>query len=63
MTEPKHRESERPDVIRITTGSLKLPESVAGDATSKARMNGVVIVVVAIALAFIAFIAWLISTS
>ena len=63
MTKHSDGNARQKEAIRVTTGTLKLPESVSGDATAKERMNWVVIVVVGIALAFIAFIAFLISQS
>ena len=58
----KESESDKDDVIRVTTGSLKLPESITNEA-GKREMNKVIFIVVAIALAFIAVIAFLISRS
>ena len=56
------RESDKDEVIRVTTGSLKLPEAVTNQQANRA-MNRVVIVVVAIAIGFIALVAYLITKS
>ena len=58
----KESESDKDDLIRVTTGSLKLPESITNE-EGKKEMNMVVIVVVLLALAFIGLIAFLISRS
>ena len=58
----KESESDKDDLIRVTTGSLKLPESITNE-EGKKEMNMVVIVVVLLALAFIGLIAFLISTA
>jgi hypothetical protein len=58
----KESESDKDDVILVTTGTLKLPEAVTNEAANK-EMNRIVIVVVALAVAFIGLIAYLISTS
>jgi hypothetical protein len=63
MTKHAHDDGPQKEAIRVTTGSLKLPERVEGDANARKRMNWVVIVVVAAALAFIAFVTVLISQS
>lgn len=48
------------DVLRVTTSSLKLPEGIDATEQSAAAVTRVVLIVVAIVLAFIAVIAWLI---
>ena len=58
----KEHESSKDEVIRVTTGSLKLPDAITNEASNRA-MNRVVLVVVAVAVAFIAFIAYLISVN
>jgi hypothetical protein len=58
----KESESDKDELIRVTTGSLKLPESITNE-EGKREMNVVVMVVVAAVLAFILVIAYLISSS
>lgn len=58
----KESESDKDALIRVTTGSLKLPESITNE-EGKKEMNVVVLVVVAFAVAFILVIAYLISTA
>jgi hypothetical protein len=52
----------QPDgVLRVTTGSLKLPEGLAAEHTaSEHAIDRVVLVIVVLALTFIGVIAWLI---
>jgi len=61
---PAEARDERPrtdGVLRVTTGTLKLPEGLESDEEAKHNaMNRVAIVIVASALAFIAIIAWLV---
>jgi hypothetical protein len=49
------------DVLRITTGSLRVPAALKADEEeSRKRIDAVVVVIVSIALGFIALVAWLI---
>jgi hypothetical protein len=58
--EPQERRSEG-GVLRVTTGSFRLPEGLEAEKTpDRDRIDAVVVVIVALALVFIAFIAWLI---
>ena len=51
----------RPDgVLRVTTGTLRLPQGLEPEEAKDDAMNRVVLLVVAGALAFISIIAWLI---
>ena len=61
VEDPEAQAADR-DVLRVTTGSLKLPEGLdAEKGTSRDPINRVVFVILALAIAFIAFVAWLIS--
>jgi hypothetical protein len=52
-------------VLRVDTGSLSIPEEIEAEASNRKATGGnlVVLVIVALTLAFIAVIAWFISSS